>query len=276
MGYTLLTNIAQEHHLAILDDWLEFLGTPPAAINAVLPENPELASRVAEFCQSRSVPFVQSAVIFDRAAMANESIPLMDQMKFVSTDWAFIVRLDTFPFRSGHATWLSDAINKLEQGSYPFMTGSTRTYRADKTTDNQSILQTQRISNNTLLVDPKFWIEVLEHTIEEGQLEQNIFFAEASVERYCAKSDVWGLRKLNSPDWRVFHVQAWGPEQTEMRRLFREGHRIGEYMSGFEDDFNHPWDRYYLSPKPSIYRRAKIHLGRFRRDFASSVLPKHR
>lgn len=274
MNYTLLTNIAQAHHLAILDDWLEFLAVPPAAISAVLPDNPDVEAQVVDFCRARGITFVPTEIKFDRAAMQNETPLLLEQIGTTKTEWAMVVRLDTFPFRSRHKDWLQVAEQALRDNAAPFLTGATRLYRADQPTDNPNIVRTQRISNNFVFIKPDFWLEVIKNARDTKDLQENIFFAEAAVETHCSTMNVWGLRWLNTPDWRVFHTQLWGPDQAEARKSYRKGYRIAEYMWGVEDDQRHPWTRYYLSPKPSLVKRARIYLGRIRREFSDSLFSK--
>lgn len=262
MDYTLVTTVAAAHHLIILDDWLDFLGPRPRALNVLLGEAPGLEETVAEFCAGRGIAFAPAG-LFDAAARTDETDSLLAQMRAVMSPLAFVTRLDSFPYREGHAGWLEDAAARLSP-EHPFLTGACRPYRTDTPAEAPDLMLTRRLSNNLLLTAPDFWSGVLEAALADGS-GRTRFFSEAALERHCTQTGLQGYRRLNRPDWRVFHTQVWGEaEQAALRQSYRKGHRITPYMHGFEDDQRHPWTRYYLSPAPPPLKRLRIAAGAFR------------
>lgn len=270
MDYTLVTTIVARHHLRILEDWLEFLVIPPKAINVLLADDPALKEEVAHFCENRSISFEPSRESFDHKAREGETTTLLAQMRRISTQWVLVVRLDTFPFRLGHDLWLRDVGVALKEKNLPFMTGTTRPYRADLPTTDKRFLLTQRLSNNMLLINSDFWLTTIENALSKNEVRTR-YFTEGAIESACFESDVWGLRLRNKPTWRVFHTQVWGQEQTALREAFRAGYRVEWYMRGYEDDQRYEWTRYYLSETPSLIKRARIHLGFIRRKLMNAA-----
>ena len=45
-------------------------------------------------------------------------------MDAAPTEWVLLIKLDTLPYRSGHATWLAEAMEMIQRHGLFGMTGS--------------------------------------------------------------------------------------------------------------------------------------------------------
>ncbi len=87
---------------------------------------------------------------------------------------------------------------------------------------------------------------------------------------------LFGLRRVDTPGWRVFHVQQWDHRLFETRELFRRGVGISRYLNRVHEDCLLSFDYYYNYPKPPFLRRLKVWAGRVRRAIGNFFLGQRR
>jgi hypothetical protein len=270
MDYRLLTHVMDARHLLILDDWLSFLAVPPKGLTLVIGKDVRIREAVESYCRERSLAVDITDTAAPEELKAEETRFLMRQFGAVGQGMCLVLRLDTFPFRIGHEQWLNTAEGYMKEREALFLTGSTRPYRGDVPTGIPYLLLTGRLSNNMLFVEAQTW-QMIQNEMARETFRFHRFATEGLFELYCARTGAGGLRRINTSDWRVFHTQAWGDRADTVRSVFRSGGRaVDAFLEGYEDDQLHPWDQYFMYPRPSAVHRAWIRLGRLRRKLSGA------
>src|SRR6056297_1340585 len=214
--YALATNLLQSLSLKIVEDWIDFLGRPPATLHCFCGGNEEAKASIEAFCADRGIELVLTPDEICPDVRTSEIEVLRWQYGHVTQDWCFLVRLDAFPFRMGEADWLDRCMDTMEKNGFFFATGAARAFRADKPMDRPDYMATQRLSNNCILVRPKEWL-ALEEQYRSLRKTYGRYYSEGFLETHLRETDTWGLRLVNKPEWRVFHVQVWDERMLSVR-----------------------------------------------------------
>lgn len=267
--FSLLSQVLQDHHIIILEDWLDFLGETPAALVLFTSGDLSLSEKLNDLATSRGCDFVDLGPVDPLVYKKDEMIYLKQQFAASPTDLACIIRLDVLPYRTGHEGWLSAAYGRQMEGGFAFITGTTNAYRADTELDAPIYRATQRVSNNFLMIDKALWAGMIEPDLPDLP-DLGRWAVEGNIEHLCEAKGIYGLRVVNMPDLRMLHTQIWDRRLLKLREDSRAGVNVAGYIDGFTDDDVHPWDRYYQWPKDSALRRTRNALGRWRRR----LLPK--
>ena len=263
-SFSLLTHILKLRHVGVLKRWLKFIGIRPDQFIVAVPRDDEIIgalNAVAEACRADLV-----LIHLDNPSdlKSNERPTLTDQFRSSRNLCCMLLKLDTVVHRDGQEDWLEKALARFEATPQAvFVTGTTRPYRADLATEDPNFCMTQRVSNNFMVIRRDWWIETQELYLDRAKTR---FYVEGCIEWRCLDENLWGLRCLNRPDWRMLHVQVWDERLEGIQRSFEQGTALGPYLRGYEDDAIYEWERYYMSPVPSWPKRARIHAGRWRRD----------
>lgn len=267
--YALATNLLQPLSIRILEDWVDFLGRPPAALHCFCGGNDEAKATAERFCAERGIPLVLTPDEVCEDVRRSEMPVLHWQFDRIEEEYCVLVRLDTFPYREGSEDWLDRCIDVMEAEGLLFATSAARVFRADLPMAQDGCMKTQRLSNNFIVLRPKEWL-ALEARYSHLKDTYDRFYSEGFLETHCRETGAYGLRLVNRPDWRVFHVQVWDERMWTVRENFRAGKGIAPFLTGYEDDQYYHWDMYYMFPKPPWLKRMRIELGRLRRAIFSS------
>lgn len=275
LDYTLVTNLLQGHSLPVLIDWLDFLPRKPKALICFFGSNTASEKAVADQCAQRGIDFVVAPKEITSDIRKGDALVAKWQFGHTKTPWVMRIALDTLAYSTDPSDWLSPAIEELNTTDKLFLTGSTKIYRTDKPTPSPDLFFTQRVSINFILIQPAQWIEIYDDYIAKTP-NPSRFSTEKCLEDYCAENNVWGLRLKNIDQRRIFHVQEWGERISKVRDAFRKGRGIQPFLNGYvEDEGKHPWNRYFMSPKPPLVRRARIAFGAWRRGVFQSPAPRN-
>lgn len=263
--YALATNVMDPLSIGVLEDWLNFLGPQPGSLHCFCGGNEAAKDAVSRLCTTRGIRLILTPDEVCEDVRHDEISILRWQFEHVSEPYCALIHLDTLPYREGDDDWLAESLAAMEENGFLFITGSSRVFRADRARETPSQMATQRISNNFVVLRPREWL-ALEREYRPIRDRFERYYTEAFIEHHCAEKDVWGLRLVNRPDWRVFHVQVWDTRIWAIREKFRAGQGIDAFLNGYEDDQLYLWDMYYMHPKPSWLRLMRIKLGRLRRE----------
>lgn len=278
--FAILTHIMRGEHLAVLDDWVDFFGSSPSRLIAVGPPDPGVQESIQSWGKKRNVPIVLAAACEAKDILPNETKYLNHQFEVAATDLVALIKLDTFPAREGYSDWFSESLYLMRSTGAQFITGSTKPFRADEATVDPDFLLTRRVSNNFLVIEAPVWRR-FQKLGSKLNHDFGRYFTEGAIEKICERDGDFGIRRLNSSNWRVFHTQAWGQEATRVRDAVKAGGRVLKpFLEGYQDDlFGRPlWEQYFMYAKPSRLKIWRIAFGRWRKAFlakkvASSLSP---
>jgi hypothetical protein len=268
----LLTFVLQEHHIVVLEDWIDFLKGAVVELIVHVGADKKIELGLNDLCKTHRIRLTVLGEATVLETTENEKELMHCQFDMVTVEKACIVRLDTLPYCMEGIDWLSDAINLQRQNDAKFITGSTLPFRADKMTDNDDFRLTQRISNCFLIIEVNLWRK-FQQGGSDSINKYGRFTVEGAVEDFAVDNNQWGLRLINSNDVRVFHCQEWGTRLMQVREHFRNGRRIRPFLKGFQDDYMGMHARYYMQPRISLLRRIRIYLGAWRRSLFRSTDP---
>ncbi|MEM6827009.1 MAG: hypothetical protein AAF553_03615 [Pseudomonadota bacterium] len=269
--FSLLTHIMRAEHLAVLDDWLDFIGHAPRRIIAVTSPGADVKESVRSWSAQKGTPMELAGECESSLIGPSETDYLNQQFEVAGSDLVMLVKLDTFPAREGHESWFKESMSLMGTTGAQFLTGSTKPFRADGPTTDADHLITRRISNNFLVIEAPVWRR-FQKLGRELDHDFGRFYTEGAVEHICQRDGGFGIRRLNTSSWRVFHTQVWDDRATAIREAVKTGGAaLGPFLDGFEDDlFGKPaWERYFMYPRPSRLKLLRIALGRWRRRFGS-------
>lgn len=262
--YTLVTNFLQTPSYPVLVDWLDFLPYPPQALLCYCGENRDTEKMARELCAERGIEFVLPPGDLTEDIRKSDLPVIRWHFENTKTPWCMRVALDTIPYRTDEADWLSQAIDIMKSEDRLFLTGSTKPFRADQPAGADGFLLTTRVSLNFFMIRPERWIEIFDAFVAEQPVYKR-FFPEGAIEHYSKNNNVLGLRLENTTTRRVFHVQEWDERVAGIRTAFRAGQGIGPFLDGYTDDERYDWERYFMWPKPPVAKRARIAFGAWRR-----------
>jgi hypothetical protein len=268
--YSFLTKLLDVRHAIVLRDWLRFLTVRPTEMLIYGPGNPEIQTQCEALSAEFSLPckFLQSAPEDD--LRQRETAVLKRMVQASRCEYVFMCNLDTLPFRRGpgEERWMEEVFELLEgDDNLAFFSACGLKYRDDKAEPGGRYFLTQRFSNNCGLLRRDHWIEEIEARPQEtlqGGAER--FHSEWALEEGYRLQNRWGLRRRDTMDWRVFHVQRWDATLLETRELFLRGVDVERFLNRVHEDNIHPWERIYNFPAPSPIKLLRIRLGKWRRE----------
>lgn len=266
-AYSLVTNVLDEKHLRVLQDWLDFFDWPPVEIVAIVGNRGRTKASLGAFCNARKLKLRVVGYAAAKELKENEPSYMRASLQAVRTGTAVQVHLDTLPYRvDGHA-WQERALELVRNSGAIYITGSTRAYRLDWGAEDPDFLFTRRLSNNFLMMSPVEWLHIQDERHSEVE-RFGRFSTESAIEGYCAETGRFGLRIRNGAEMRIFHTQEWGARMYEIRRRMHLGQGIGPFIDGFQDDVTEPWDEFYEYPRPSRLALAFARVRRTLKEFA--------
>ena len=84
-------------------------------------------------------------------------------MDATPTEWVLLIKLDSLPYRSGHETWLDDALERVDKYRLFGITGGFPIVDLVPLEDGYST--TQEFSNNFSIFRRSDWLNVIHATI---------------------------------------------------------------------------------------------------------------
>lgn len=196
---------------------------------------------------------------------ADEIDLLRAQIERAGDAWVCLTKMDTLPWRRPGLCWQDAAFARMRAEGAVMLTGSTLPFRSDRETGESGYMLSQRISNNFMILPAPLWRQIQDQLAEYG-LDWGRFAPEATIEHYLSATGQHALRLVNDSDFRVFHTQAWGPRVEKVRRNFHEAKGIAPYLQGYQDDFHGNDGGLYMYQPHSLAKRARIAVGKWRRD----------
>ena len=269
--YNLITTVMDIRHLIILDDWLTFLGVKPQSLVVSVGKSAGTRQALESFSADRNLDLNITAEVELVDLQEGDRQRKLHQFEAVGEGLCMHVTLDAFPFRTAHTNWLAKVVEAMAETNAFFFTGTTKKYRSDTDTLIPDLFKTKRVSESMLLVNSNKFLDV-QRDLDAEASQFGRFGSEGLVELHCQRTGEYGLRRLNSHDWRVFHTQIWDERADAVREAFQKGGKaIDPFMNGYQDDDFHPWEKYFMHPRPSAIKLARIELGRIRREIARKL-----
>jgi len=276
ISYTYLTNVLEAHHSIILRDWLEFIGVLPLELVVYIRDDQKIKDEVAKVAASFGVPFTLMLREEGDDLRNNETAVLKRMVARAKGEFLFFAHLDTIPFRSGPSEdrWFEDVFSYMGRDGCVFFSACGVRFRADQEYVKGKYLRTKRFSNNCALVSKKFWEDALAHNPADGlvKTETYRFHSEWAVEEELRKSNLFGIRRHDSLEWRVFHVQQWDERLLLTREMFRRGEGVKAFFNRVHEDYRHPWEIHFNYPRPGQLKRLRIRIGELRRAMIAKVM----
>ncbi len=265
VNISVIAQVLTVGEVEIVGDWLDFMGIPVEELVLYIGPDPELRIALERFSREREVTLKVVGVAPKEVLFTEESRILRELFAAAASQYALLFKLDSFPYREGNENWLAETINELKTSGALYFTACALPYRVD-TQGTKPFLHTKRISNNCLIIRPSDWRSILT-PMWTNEVKYGRYASEGLFEDYCAAEGAFGLRRINTPEWRIFHTNVWGQRGQKVRADFKAGRNIDKFMRGFQEDIPlYPWQRYYGFPRPPLSRRARIALGRWRRN----------
>jgi len=261
----------------VLHDWLQFLGgRPNQVIFAVSPriEPPPVYEELRGEGVIDRILFLEaegrSILVIDA-----EAIHLI--VDAVPTKWVLLIKLDTLPYRSGHETWLDEAMERVTKYGLFGMTGAFLIEDLIPLEDGYST--TQKFSNNFSIFRRSDWLNVMEASKGKGYHQDparslqfqgdNIrYLNEHIIETHLETTGQRMLVKHDSRDWSVFHINVWGEALRRVRSSYVKRQGVKPFFNTgkpLRRPLRYEWQKYYGYPRPPFVKLMRIVLGRRRR-----------
>jgi hypothetical protein len=264
----------------VLGDWLSFLGERPKDI--VVAVSPA-TGYPAIYDQLRAERIIDRILPVDgtgRSIHQTDPTAIRTAVESATSEWVMLVKLDTLPFRVGHASWLHDDLQTVHERKLFGITGSFRSTDAKPVDTTYS--STQCYSNNFSVFRKADWLAAVDRLIgpewdqplandPRYQGDGARFAVEAAIEQHLRESGLSMLVRRETPEWSVFHVNVWGDTLRGVRERYLRRDGIGAYLNTGEPlakPHRHPWEMYYGTPVPPLWKRLRIRLGEWRRGIA--------
>lgn len=275
--FTLLTKVLALHHCVILRDWLAFLSDPPLEMLIYGPSDAPIAKEIEQLSQEFRIPW-RAMPARPEDDLKNHETQVMSRMVGEArAEYLLLIHLDTLPYRrDGHEpAWLQEAFARLTSDDrLKFFSGCGVRFIEDQLEVSGKYRRTQRFSNNFGLISKQFWLESMaNHGLES--ITDDVgrrFHSEWAIEEELRQKNLWGLRPVDTMDWRVFHVHQWDDRLLKTRELYRRGVKVSKYLNRIHDIQMYPWVYYYNFPRPPMLRRIRIWAGKWRREIVDAVL----
>ena len=261
----------------VLDDWLRFLGSRPNQV--IFAVSPRIGPPPV-YEELRREGVIDQILLLEgegRSVLEIDAEAIRLIVNAAPTEWVLLIKLDTLPYRSGHETWLDDALERVKKYHLFGMTGSSPI--ADLVPLEDGYSTTQKFSNNFSLFRRSDWLNVIQAGIGDGYNQgpakslqfqgDNIhYFNEHVIETYLEKTGQRMLVKHDSRDWSVFHINVWGEALRRVRISYVKRQGVKRFFNSgkpLRRSLRYQWQKYYGYPRPPFFKLMRIVLGRWRR-----------
>ncbi len=262
----------------VLQDWLDFLPSrPDRVIVSTLLRDRHDASRDVHPVYRELVDegLIDQLIELDAPGLDGrtaETLGTLSALHAADTDLALQIKLDTLPFRAGHADWLDEARAILHDGEFFAFTGSMSDYDAtplprvaDRELPPGRYYQTQRFSVNFALVQPRAFVQRAVDTLGQwcldppqfvarGGDETSRFAVETVVNDAIARDGLACFSRNETPDWTIFHVNVWGKTLAGVHRPLppsRQDHPLPQPRRHPPGQASRPLELAVRHPRPS-------------------------
>lgn len=263
--YAILTNLITPQSLPVLRDWLAFMPYPPKRLICYCGYNDGNKALLRELAEETGITLVIAPDTLTEDIRKTDLPVLEWQFAHVEEPYCLKISLDTVPYRKDKTDWLNPMLDIMEREDFVFLTGSTRIFRADTPYRDPDLYRTRRLSLNFAIMRPDVWPELF-HAYAGHKETYGRFASEGLIEHHCRETGRYGLRIANTKALRVFHVQVWDDRINDIREAIRSEAKVAPFLTGYEDDQRYAWDMYFMWPRPPIWRRIRIAIGRIRRQ----------
>jgi hypothetical protein len=260
----------------VLEDWLSFLGGRPKQIVFAVSPSDNPAPIYEELLAEGLIDEIVYVDLRGRSVQETDAEAIRAAIEVVKTDWVLLTKLDTLPYRNGHENWLDEAMQTQNKYNCFGLTGSFPSLDMQSLEPGYS--KTQTFSNNFAIVRKNQWLEIMDTYLGknfDGILAQNPvytkeylrFTTEAALGEFLKDNQLSMLVRQETPEWTIFHVNVWGEQLRQVRDRYLARENILPYLNTGKPQKTgyHPWDVYYGYPKPSLIKRIRIFLGKWRR-----------
>jgi hypothetical protein len=262
----------------VLEDWLHFLGGRPNQVIFTVSPATGAPPIYEELRKEGKIDRIIGIEPNGRLAGQIDAEAVRVVVEAAPTEWVLLIKLDTLPYRSGHASWLADAMEVIERYGLFGMTGASWPDPKQLPLESGYVV-TQKFSNNFALFRRAEWLQVNDQALgqESGanlaahpQFSGNglRYLNEHVIECYLEKTGKKNLMKLESLDWSVSHVNVWGEALRKVRISYIERKRIKRFLNSGKPRRlpQHPWQKYYGFPPPPVSKRLRIFFGQWRQN----------
>jgi len=270
-SYALVTKVLDPLHVLILEDWLEFLGRLPVEIVVYAPGDARIRSRLDALAEKWRVAWRPVAPVAGDDLIHHETAILKRMIDGASAEYLLLVTLDALPYRAPHceAGWLDEVLARLKREGLLCFSACGVIFRGDRPEPSGKYLLTQRFSNNCGLIARRDWLDCIErHPESRLPPHKTRIHPEWAIETEMTDARRFGLRRYETADWRVFHVQQWDARLLETRERFRRGDGIEPYLNRVWEELPFPEAEFYNYP---LWRRLK---GRLRASLGRRLRPR--
>jgi hypothetical protein len=263
----------------VLEDWLQFLGGRPNQIIFTVSPATGAPPIYEELRKEGKIDQIIGLEPKGRQVGEIDAEALRIVVDAAPTEWVLLIKLDTLPYRSGHASWLADAMEMIEKHELFGMTG------ADLANPKLRLLEkgycvTPKYSNNFSLFRRSDWLSVINQAMGQESVailsrssqfsgENLRFLNEHLIEKHLEETGRKMLVIIESLDWSVFHVNVWGETLRKVRLSYIERKGVKRFLNKgkpLRRVLLHPWQKYYGFPSPSLLKHLRIVLGSWRRN----------
>ena len=261
----------------VLEDWLRFLGGRPNqvlfAVSPVIGPPQVYEELRSEGLIDRILPLEAEG----RSVRETDAEAIRLIVDATPTEWVLLIKLDTLPYRSGHETWLDDALERVDKYRLFGMTGGFPI--ADLVPLEDGYSTTQKFSNNFSIFRRSDWLNVIHATIGNSynqgiarsmqfQGDNLRYINEYALETYMKSTGKRMLVKHDTHDWSVFHVNVWEEALQKVRISYLKRQGVKRFFNTgkpLRRCLRYPWQMYFGYPRPPIFKLMRIVLGRWRR-----------
>jgi hypothetical protein len=267
--YSFLTKVLDARHAVVARDWLTFLTVRPTEMVIFGADDPRIRVELDRLAQEFSIPYQFLPSNPGDDLQLRETAILKRMVEASRCQYVFMCNLDTLPFRRGpnEERWMEEIFERLEgPGELAFFSACGLRYRDDTLEPSGKYFLTQRFSNNCGLLRRSHWLAAIDARPQEllqGEAER--FHSEWALEEGYRQENRFGLRRKDTLDWRVFHVQRWDETLLKTRDRFLRGADVKRFLNRVVEDNIHPWENIYDHPAPSPIKRLRIRFGKWRR-----------
>jgi hypothetical protein len=263
----------------VLEDWLHFLGGRPNQVIFTVSPATGAPPIYEELRKEGKIDRIIGIEPNGRLVGQIEAEAVRVVVEAAPTEWVLLIKLDTLPYRSGHAGWLADAMEVIHRYKLFGMTGSALADPSQRPLEKDYCV-TQKYSNNFSLFRRSDWLSVINQAVgqESGAFLSNRsqfsgenlrFLNEYLIENHLEETGRKMLVRIESLDWSVFHVNVWGETLRKVRISYIKRKGVKRFLNKGKPLRRvplHPWQKYYGFPSPPLLRHLRIVLGSWRRN----------
>lgn len=235
----------------ILQDWFRFLGGKPGEVVVVdAGSDPQTHAVYWKLFQEGSIDKLQ-VIRSDHEDNADgkESCYIGDytQAAIASKPYLLLFKVDTLPYRSGHDTWIDEAIDYLDRedvfavgGSFNFPSKHHDAwpgwYFSHKCSLNFALMKRSTFMASVHEFAGSYILSGFKGQNPCQSAELNRHLIEVSLETYMQHHKMYTLSKIEDSNWTVFHTNTHEERLKKTRERYLTRRDVKYYINaGFSD-----------------------------------------